>query len=198
MPNWCMTTYQCVGSKSDITKLYNAISELETSKQPLYPNGFGKMWLGCLVIKLGYKWEDYDCRGEIIYFERVNPTQLRIDQETAWEEQKGVREVIENKFPSIKVWYVEEEPGSVIYRTNDAAGTYFPDHFLIDTHEGTEYFKTISDAAEYVLELTGRKPRTKQEIVAALKQYEDQRQNEDEDAYYSFHEFKIVKEGGEK
>lgn len=199
MPNWCECQYTCVGSEEDIQKLHCTIDSLYNATEPLLQSDFGKSWLGCLVSALGGNWEEIRCRGMILdYWIRKNDGALSFNMESAWEEPTETRHFFESVFPGLKIFYIEEEPGNCIYRTNDSSGTYYPDRFLIDTHEGTEYFKSISDAAEYVLKLTGRKPKTKKEIVSALKQYEDQRQKEDEDAYYCFHEFKIVKEGGEK
>lgn len=41
---------------------------MEKRKTSILPNGFGKMWLGNLVYKLGGDWEKLRCRGEITDF----------------------------------------------------------------------------------------------------------------------------------
>lgn len=79
--------------------------------------------------KLGGKWEDYFCRGEIIDYS-LNGDILEITQCTAWCEQEGVRRIIQEKFPSIKVYYREEEPGCDVYYTNDTTGCFFPETYL--------------------------------------------------------------------
>lgn len=52
MPNWCDTQYKIVGKKEEAVDLYNKILQLQEMKEPLEPNGFGLLWLGCLVKKL--------------------------------------------------------------------------------------------------------------------------------------------------
>ena len=110
MPNWCDCTYKCVGDLKDVRSLYKALKYIDKRKTSIIKNGFGKWWLGNLVVKLGGNWEKYRCRGEITYYE-LNGNILTICQNTAWCEQEGVRKIIEEKFPSIKVYYREEEPG---------------------------------------------------------------------------------------
>ena len=53
MPNWCFTTYKIVGDIKEIHDLNNKLMKLDNMKEPLVPNGFGNLWLGCLVKILG-------------------------------------------------------------------------------------------------------------------------------------------------
>ena len=125
MPNWCITEYKCVGDQKEVRELHKVLKYIDRRKTTIVRNGFGKWWLGNLVTKLGGKWEDYQCRGEIIDYS-LDGEILVITQWTAWCEQEGVRKIIEEKFPSIKVYYREEEPGCGVYDTNDSTGCYFP------------------------------------------------------------------------
>ena len=68
-------------------------------------------------IKLIRNITDYSLDGNV----------LTINQETAWCEQEGVRRIIEEKFPSIKVYFMEEESGCGVFYTNDSSGDYFPE-----------------------------------------------------------------------
>ena len=133
-------------------------------------------------------WEKYQCRGEITdYF--LDGNVLTINQETAWCEQEGVRQIIEEKYPSIKVYFMEEEPGCEVFYTNDASGDYFPERFFLDSYEGCEYFETIEEAARYVSEIVGRRVRANVEAICrALDAYEEKNQ----DLFYSFHEFTVI------
>ena len=69
MPNWCDCTYKCVGDLKDVRSLYKALKYIDKRKTSIIKNGFGKWWLGNLVVKLGGNWEKYRCRGEITYYE---------------------------------------------------------------------------------------------------------------------------------
>ena len=66
MPNWCDTTYKCVGDPKEVRALHKILKYIDRRKTTIVRNGFGKWWLGNLVTKHGGKWEDYRCRGEII------------------------------------------------------------------------------------------------------------------------------------
>ena len=72
MPNWCYTTYKCVGTPKDIRQLHGVLKYISNRKTTIVQNGFGKFWLGNLVTKLGGNWEDYPCRGEIIDYSLQN------------------------------------------------------------------------------------------------------------------------------
>ena len=111
MPNWCDCTYKCVGDLKEVKSLYKILKYIDRRKTSIEKNGFGKWWLGNLVTKLGGNWEKYRCRGEITYYE-LNNNILTICQSTAWYEQEGVRNIIEEKFPSIeelKAYFDKEE-----------------------------------------------------------------------------------------
>ena len=129
MPNWCSTSYKCVGDLKEVKSLHKILKYIDKRKTTILKNGFGKWWLGNLVHKLGGDWEKYRCRGEITdYF--LDGNVLTINQETAWCEQEGLRQIIEEKFPSIKVYFMEEEPGCGVFYTNDSSGEYFPERYF--------------------------------------------------------------------
>lgn len=192
MPNWCDCTYKCVGEPKEVKSLYRVLKYIEKRKTSIIENGFGKWWLGNLVTKLGGDWEKYRCRGEIIGYDYdMESNVLTIYQSTAWCEQEGVRGIIEERFPSIKVYYREEEPGCGVYYTNDSSGEYFPERYYLDSYEDCEYFRTIEEAADWVSEIVGKTiPPTENDIVQALDDYVELQENED--IWYSFHVFEVV------
>lgn len=190
MPNWCDTTYKCVGELKEVKSLHKVLKYIDKRKTSILKNGFGKRWLGNLVHKLGGDWEKYKCRGEITGYE-MEGNVLTIYQSTAWCEQEGVREIIEERFPSIKVYYREEEPGCGVYYTNDSSGEYFPERYYLDSYDDCEYFRTIEEVSEYVSEIVGKTiPPTEKDIVQALDDYVER--HDDEDVWYSFHIFEEV------
>ena len=188
MPNWCSVSYKCVGDSKEVKSLYNVLEYINKRKTTILKNGFGKWWLGNLVHKLGGDWEKYRCRGEIIDYS-LDGNVLTINQETAWCEQEGVRQIIEEKFPGIKVYFMEEEPGCEVFYTNDDSGDYFPERFFLNSYEGCEYFETIEEAAEYVSEIVGRKVKTD---IGAIHRALDAYEKKNPDLFYSFNEITVV------
>lgn len=182
MANICDTSYKCIGSKKDLKALYNAIKYNDDLKEPLVKNGFGTLWIGCVITKLGGNWEDYRCRGEIVYYDYDEDNNiLTIDQLTAWCEQEGFREFIEERFPSVKVYFLEEEIGYGVYNTNDRDGRFFDERYRLELESETLYLKTIEEVAEILSEETGKdvQPEMKS-IINAVEDYNDEHSEDDE------------------
>ena len=164
---------------------------MEKRKTSILKNGFGKMWLGNLVHKLGGDWEKSRCRGEITDFS-LNGNVLTINQQTAWCEQEGVRHVIEKTYPSIQVYFMEQEPGCGVFYTNDASGDYFPERYFLDSNEGWEYFKTLDEVADFVSKIVGYDVEPSVNVIQnALDAYVEEHEEENENLFYSFHEFNV-------
>ena len=186
MPNWASVTYECVGDPKDIRLLHDALKYIDKRKTTIVPNGFGKWWLGNLVTKLGGNWEQYPCRGDITSYSLENETTLMIWQNTAWGEQEGVRKIIEEKLPSIKIYFQEEEPGCGLFATNSFK--HFPERYLLDSYEEPLYFETIDEATQCVSDIVGYPIEPSFEAIdQALDDY--LAEHEDNDTWYSFHEF---------
>ena len=186
MPNWCYTTYKCVGNPKDIRQLHGVLKYISNRKTSIVPNGFGKWWLGNLVTKLGGNWEEYPCRGEIIDYSLQDKNTFMIYQNTAWAEQEGVRRIIEERLPGIKVYFQEEEPGADVYATNSFE--HFPERYLLDSYDEPLYFETIDEAAKCVSDIVGHPVEPSVEAIdQALDDY--LAEHEDNDTWYSFHEF---------
>ena len=106
MPNWSFNTYKCVGDIKEIHDLNNKLMELDNMKEPLEPNGFGNLWLGCLVKILDGDIEKIYCRGDITEFSYNEENNvLTIDTQTAWAEMDEVRHFIEKVYPGLKIYY---------------------------------------------------------------------------------------------
>lgn len=189
MPNWCYTTYKCVGNPKDIRQLYNTLKYISKRKTTIVPNGFGKWWLGNLVTKLGGNWEEYPCRGDIVDYRLLDKTTLMIWQNTAWAEQEGVRRIIEEKLPSIKVYYQEEEPGNEVYATNSFI--HFPERYMLDSYDEPLYFEDLEAASKCVSEIVKHDvDSTVESITQALDDYLEE--NESDDTWYCFHSFEEI------
>ena len=123
-----------------------------------------------IIASLGFDPKQYELHGEVRSYHLEGST-LVIDSVTGYCEQKDFRKCIEAKFPSIKVYYGEDDPQSASYYTNDSSGDYFPRYFL-ESYDNPNYFKTIEDAAESVSRLVGSYVApSAEEISNALDEY---------------------------
>ena len=190
MANQSDVVYKCIGDPKEVRSLYKIIKANDKRKTSRVKNGFGTLWIGNIIDALGEDWEKLRCRGEIIGY-HIENNLLTIYQSTAWCEQEGFRECIEKKFPSIKVYYREEEPGCDVYYTNDAYRNYFPERYLLNNNDEPLYFNTIEEAAEYVSGIVNQKVEANMTAIEkALDEYEEE--NKDEDVYFSFHQIQVV------
>lgn len=193
MPNWCSTDYYVLGSRKEIMDLSRRMERLENRKKSLINNGFGNTWLGNLVNNLGGDWENVYCRGEWMGREwNKEKNTLTFTTETAWQEMKEWRRFIESCYKTIKILYVTEEPGMGIYKTNDLDEIFFKAKFVLDYGEDIEYFETLDQAIVFIEELTGItiEEKTVNGIQGKLDEYVEE--NDEEDLFYSFHEFEQV------
>lgn len=192
MPNWASTSYVFKGAdEKQAQDLYNKIDSLSKMIEPLVTNGFGKLWMGCLVNLLGGDWDKVYCRGEIIDY-NLTADHVSISCETAWGEMPEFRHFIEQQYPGSKIYYQVEECGNCVYATNDADGEYFPDRYCLDSYDGLEYFETIEEAAKYIGEIIGKELKPDfAEIENAIDDYMEEHDN-DEEFWMSLHKFGVV------
>ena len=192
MPNWASTAYVFKAKDQEQAKdLYDKIDSLSKMEEPHVSNGFGKLWMGCLVNLLGGDWHEVYCRGEIIDY-NLNDDHVSISCETAWGEMPEFRHFIEENYPESKIFYQVEESGNCVYATNDTDGEYFPDRYCLDFYDGLEYFETIEEAAKYIGEIIGKKLKPDiKEIENAIDDYMEEHDNSDE-SWMSFHKFEVV------
>lgn len=156
MPNWASVIYICTGDYNEIQSLHQTVNNLFTVDKPLVDNGFGQGWLGCLVHALGDDPFIIQCCGEIVSYSLKNDT-LVIAQYCADTEQTDVRVSILKAYPSIKIYYSVEEPSTCVFTTNDSAGLYFKDRFIIlNNMEGNSYYENEKELAEAVFDITGQ------------------------------------------
>ena len=185
MPNWCFTTYKIVGDIKEIHDLNNKLMKLDNMKEPLVPNGFGNLWLGCLVKILGGDAEKVYCRGDITEFSYNEENDvLTIDTQTAWAEMEEVRHFIEKVYPGLKIYYYEEEPGMEIYQTNDKHGHFFPKRFILDDFEGDgpEYYNDTDSLLTAASEIFGKELKTMADLNEIVENSDG----------YSLHDIQVV------
>jgi len=177
MPNWCYTTYKCVGDKKELKEFLKILKNNSNRKTSRVKNGFGTMWLGCIIDNFGFNWENYKCRGEILDFDYDRGSNmLIINQSTAWCEQEGFRQAITQKFPNVKVYYSEEEPGCEVYGTNSFE--FFPEKYLVESYinnnDDVRYLESLDSLHSYISDIL-KKPieKTEKAILEAVDQSND-------------------------
>lgn len=190
MSNTCFTTYKIVGKKASIAKLHKIITELDNRQLPLVNNEWynPKLWLGCLVIALGGNPEDILCRGTITNYE-LNGDILTVNTETAWTEMAETRHYIEDCFPDIKIYFLEEEEGCARFYKNDVEERFFKERYYLDSSDGIKYFGTLQQVADYAAQIVGYNVEvTFNGIKEALRRCADEHE---EYIHYDLFEIKV-------
>lgn len=166
MPNWCYTSYVCIGSERDTRDLYEKMRALSKRTASLLPNDFGKEWMGNVVAALGGKWQDIACRGEFSGLELDNDGVLRFSVMSAWVELSEVRQFIESCYSNLKMFYYAEESGSGYYVTNDVDGCFFLDRYILEFEDGDPmYFETLEEMLGEVSEVTGVVCKSEDDVI---------------------------------
>lgn len=188
MPNWCNTSYKFVGDKEEIADLYNKLQSLNDMPEPLVENGFGKLFLGCVVNLFGGDWKEIYCRGEIDYMEICGDSMIQLSTMTAWGDMPEVWDFVCKNYPSIEYYYLAEEGGLCYYVNSDTTGEYFPEKYYVLHAEGySEYLDDDEELLEYIAEKIGAaKIESIDQLDQLLEQYNKEHANEE--IYY--HEFK--------
>lgn len=190
MPNWCYTSYVVTGEEKEVRDLYEKMKSLEERTESFVENGFGKTWLGNLVTLLGEDWEKIYCRG---WWESLGKDcddgALRFDVESAWCELSELRQFLQEKYPSLDFYFRSEEPGMVIYETNDADGEYFPEQIKVEHWSNeTEYFETWEEVYKFISKITGAPIDSDKEMYDIIEVYNQGHPDEE----IHIHEFQIA------
>lgn len=164
MPNWATVTRKIYGSKENLKTIEEAIVKCETAKAPIVLNGFGHLWLGCIVTALGGNWEKVMCRGEITSY-CYEEDYLRVESMEAWGEQAEFRHFLEQTFAdeggvsAIRILYSCSEPGMLEYYTNDpSCDMVNVEIYITDEHgEDCDYYDGFDavnkeDAIEVIID----------------------------------------------
>ena len=195
MPNWCETTYKVIGDEGEIKKLSEILESMSNEKKDdVSVSGFGGMWLGELVDRLGSDRKDEPCRGSIDDFHletQDGGLRLRICMTTAWREQEGVRHAIIRRFPRLEVYYQDAEPGCDNYCTNDSDGKHFKANYYYDSAKTTDEFIDYDSVRRQAMKDYGVElPETYDdfgEVMGALRLFNEEHENDD-DVYIDIHE----------
>lgn len=187
MPNWCSTRYACTGDQNELQSLYERMNRLAQMKEPLKPNGFGTTWLGNLVEDLGVDFNKVQCRGSWDGLE-LDRGVLRFCTETAWYRCTEVEDLIKEKYPSMEIFFLCEEPGMCIYEKNSDA--YFDEEYIVDYSAGDRYYLSEAGALNELSEVFGIDFADIEEAMILVEEHNDKEENDDDQIYV--HKFELV------
>lgn len=193
MPNWNVSIYKITGEKKDLKDLVKRLKRLEKRKTPRVKNGFGKLWLGCILDEFKKDWHEIPCRGSIIDYDYCDFTNvLSMELETAWAECSDFRHTLESIYPGMKIYHYSEEPGMGIYESNDIDHLFFEDSYSVETNDdGWASFPTKQEALDYISEILEEEV-TEKNLEESLRFYNDENFENDKWVYY--HEINFYKE----
>ena len=187
MANMASVAYAIEGSQKSLEKIFGAIYLAMADK---------KHWTEYKACEhLGFSEQELD--GKRLGGEIDDPTLenglLRFWAEERWGLQ-DFEELLRQKFPDIKVYWVVEESGCEVYCTNDKEGKYFPDRYWVDTAQDdiyqSEYFETEEQMYKWLNEKYGVK--SEEEVEAWNANYEDS--GTDDENFIYIHKFDIDEE----
>ena len=187
-----MVTYYCEGTKEQLDELNSVLDYLQNLDKPFVDNHRGNLWLGCIVSKLGGKWEDVECRGEVLSF-NYSGEALSMVQDTDWYEQKGFRTFLEQRFPGLKIYSLEIEPMNGWGGTNDKEGIYFPYRYYISAFDDCYYFSSLEELAEKVSDIVGFEVEANFVTLSnVLDNFTEEHQDDEKECYYNLYEIVVV------
>lgn len=197
LPNWCYTEYAFYGDDAAVKRLGNDIRRF-ISKNYM-ENGFGKNWLGNIVLGYGFSYEgsSFTFRGSITELEE-NDGVLYIATETAWGPMTEMWDAIFDKhFQSddgenhINYVFRAEEPGNGVYINTDTKGCFFPERYLLEIegvpeHQNFEsyYMSDEKEVIDTVNRIFGTELKTIKDVKAFLEEMQQECSG-----WISFHEY---------
>ena len=159
----------------------------EEMKEPLKPNGFGTTWLGNLVEDLGVDFNTVQCRGSWDDPTLENSV-LRFSTETAWYRCTEVDDLIREKYPSIEIFFICEEPGMCIYEKN--SDVYFDEEYILDYYAGDTYYLSEAEMLSELSDEFGVDFADINEALILVEEHNNKDENDDDQIYV--HKFELV------
>jgi len=168
MANYFETNYVVEGNKQDIDSFYEMMMKLKNAKRQVEPWSFGPTWLGYILEELGENPEEYNCKGEWLDLTREGDV-IRFRAETAWEPCHNIRWLIEDKYPSLKFYFIGENSADEMFQKSDPEGKFFPENYYLWLYDGKDVneekkFITKEEAYKFISEKTGRNITNDEEL----------------------------------
>lgn len=156
MPNWCYTQIAFYGPY--VNELEKFRSDIKTAIDFLPIVGSeARNWQGRVA-----RYYNSTAAGErgflndisLVYSEDIADDTMSyfiLDQEDAWAPHTDMwSELLDELGYDINFVYRAEEPGDDIYINTDYEGNFFPDRYIVDTPDETEYFITEEELLGYL------------------------------------------------
>ena len=183
-------SYRIEGPKETLEKINDAILKAMSQKE------HWDEWKAC--INLGFTEEELDDKrlgGEISEEPSLSENLLEFYAEERWGLQ-DFEELLRQKFPEIKVYWVVEESGCEVYCTNDKEGKYFPERYYVelcqDDQIDCEYFKTEESMYKWLSEKTGSRIHNIETAEQFNQDYEEEAL--DDENYIIIHYFDVIED----
>jgi hypothetical protein len=157
MPNWCNTEYILRGEKKGLEACAQVINKFVKGNNPQEERKYGIYQLIDREIggSLNNQNERNDFQQAEIETGSDGAEYLQTWTTTAWKPAHELIEKLCQKF-NLSYLYFAEEPGAEIYETNDKAGFYFPDRYIVEQcGEETCYYQTEQEALDNISNRTG-------------------------------------------
>ena len=187
MANMASVSYRIEGPRETLEKINDAILKAMPNKE------HWDEWEACRY--LGFTEEELDSKrlgGEILEEPSIGENTLEFYAEERWGLQ-DFNELLEAKFPEIKVYWIVEESGCDVYATNDKEGKYFPERYYVelslDDQIEMEYFKTEEDMFQWLFKKTDGRVKNWQNVDDFNSDYEDEAL--DDENYIIIHQFDV-------
>ena len=188
MANMASVAYAIEGSEESLVEILGAICLAVASEETFYEE-----YLACK--NLGYTEEELEGKrlgGEIEDEPTFDNGVLRFYAEERWGLQ-DFEELLRQKFPDIKVYWIVEECGCEVYCTNDREGKYFPERYWVDTCiDGiykSEYFQFESSVYKWLHDITNGRVKCEEDVEKFNADYEDS--GTDDENFIYVHEFEV-------
>ena len=187
MANMASVAYAIEGPQKNLEEILGAICLAMTDKEH---------WTEYKACEhLGFSEQELDVKrlgGDIEDEPTLENGVLRFYAEERWGLQ-DFEELLIQKFPDIKVYWIVEEPGCEVYCTNDMEGRYFPEKYWVDTAQDdiyqSKYFKTEEAIYKWLSEITNGKVKSKEDVEEFNSDYEDS--GTDDENFIYIHKFEI-------
>ena len=187
MANMASVAYAIEGPQEVLEQIQQAINKAIPDKD------HWSEWKACEF--LGFpesQLRNYRLGGEISEEPTIKDGVMRFYAEERWGLQ-DFEELLRQKFPDIKVYWVVEESGCEVYCTNDKEGKYFPERYYVelslDDQIEMEYFKTEEDMFQWLFKKTDGRVKNWQNVEDFNSDYEDEAL--DDENYIIIHQFDV-------
>ena len=104
------------------------------------------------------------------------------------EDHEYMEDLIKEKYPSIEIFFLCEEPGMSIYEKN--SDVYFDEEYIVDYSAGDRYYLSEAGALNELSEVFGIDFADIDEAMILVEEHNDKEDNDDDQIYV--HKFELV------